>query len=219
MNLRWSFPPDEHSVQLSQIGLRLIDDLTGEAPIGEVGCTLFVEDAPGQWRKTDLVPIRSDSGILAFPGLGRVRDVNGQPTRRYRAEIAAQYYRPFYPPPQTAIAFDIHPYDDADPPPVPSSLRDVALVPATNYPFQTHLRVLRGQVRNAAGPVADAEVSRSNTERVLSDEQGFYALPLRFTADNTPVAIDAIDNTHTQNGQIVIMLPADLGQNKVITIA
>jgi hypothetical protein len=218
VSLTWSFPADERSLQLSQIGLRLIDDLTGKDPIGEIGCALSVEDVPGQWRKTDITPVRSESGILTFPGLGRVRDVSGQPVRHYRAEISARYYRPFYNAPQTGIEFDIHPFNDGHPPPLPPALRDVALMPATNYPFQTHLRVLRGQVRNAFGAVVDAEVSRSNTERVLSDELGFYALPLRFTPNNTPVAIDATNHVTSEQGQIVITLPADLGQNKVITI-
>jgi len=219
MSQPWRFPTDERSLQLSQIGLRLVDDLSGGDPIGQIACTLFAEDMPGQWRKTDVTAVRSASGFLAFPGLGRVRDVATQPVRHYRAVLAAQYYRPYYLSKTAGIEFDIVPYNDANPPAVPSSLRDVPLVPAANYPFQTHLRVLRGQVRNLAGPVANAEVSRSVTERVLSDEQGFYALPLRFTPDGVAVPIDATNHITGEQGQISITLPADLGQNKVITIA
>ena len=67
--------------------------------------------------------------------------------------------------------------------------------------------------------MVNAEVSRGNTERVLSDEQGSYALPLRLTPDNTPVAIDAVDHISGEHGQITVTLPADLGGSKLIVIA
>jgi hypothetical protein len=217
--MQWPMSPGERSLQCSPVALRLIDDLTGQGPIGKTDCVLFIEDAPGQWRKTGLRPLRNAGGFLIFPGLGRSREVAGQPPRRYRAEISAEFYRPFYPGPMDGVEFDAPPFNDDNPPAQPPSLRDVLLVPATNYPFAPHLRVLRGQVRNAAGPTVNAEVSRGNTERVLTDEKGSYALPLRLTPNNTAVAIDAIDHTTGENGQISITLPADLGGNKVIVIA
>jgi hypothetical protein len=219
MTMQWLTSPGEHLLQSSPVGLRLIDDLTGQGPIGETDCVLFIEDAPGQWRATEVRPSRNAGGFLIFPGLGRSRDVAGKPPRRYRAEITAQFYRPFYPNHQTGIEFDVHPFNDDNPPAQPPSLLDVPLVPAPNYPFATHLRVLRGQVRNAAGLVVNAEVSRGNTERVLTDERGSYALPLRLTPNNVPVAIDAVDPRTAENGQITITLPADLDSNKIILIA
>jgi hypothetical protein len=218
MTPHWRLSARERSLQLSPIGLRLIDDLTGQGPIGETGCTLFIEDAPGLWRKTDLRPSRSAGGFLIFPGLGRSREVAGQPPRRFRAEITAQFYRPFYPNQQPGIEFDVHPFNDESPPAQPPTLRDVHLVPAPSYPFPTHLRVLRGEVRGTTGPAVNAEVSLGNTERVLTDAKGSYALPLRLVPNNTPVPIDAIDHGTGETGQINVTLPADLGINKVIVV-
>jgi hypothetical protein len=65
----------------------------------------------------------------------------------------------------------------------------------------------------------NAEVARGNTERVLTDESGSYALPLRLTPNNVPVVIDAVDHHSGENGQITITLPADLGTDNVILIA
>jgi hypothetical protein len=217
--MQWRMSPGGRSLQFSPVGLRLIDDVTGRGPIGKTDCVLFIEDAPGQWRKTELRPARSAGGFLTFPGLGRSREVTGQPPRHYRAEVSAEFYRPFYPGPADGIEFDAPPFNDDNAPAQPPSLRDVLLVPAPNYPFAPHLRVLRGQVRSATGPAVNAEVSRGNTERVLTDEKGSYALPLRLTPNNTPVAIDAVDHTTGEHGQIIITLPADLGGDKVIVIA
>src|SRR3954447_4460081 len=102
ITMRWVTLPGERSLQSSPVGLRLIDDLTGQGPIGKTGCVLYIEDAAGQWRKTELRPARSAGGFLIFPGLGRSRDVIGPP-RRYRAEITAQFYRPFYPGPVDGV--------------------------------------------------------------------------------------------------------------------
>jgi hypothetical protein len=55
--------------------------------------------------------------------------------------------------------------------------------------------------------VVDAEVRRSHTERVVSGAQGAFALPLRWTPDGVPVAIDAIDYRTEQMGTIHITLP------------
>jgi hypothetical protein len=219
MTMQWRSSGSERSLQVSPIGLRLIDDLTGQGPIGETGCVLSIEDQSGQWRKTDLRAARNAGGFLIFPGLGRSREVAGQPPRRYRAEITAAFYRPFYPNQQNGIEFDVYPFNDDNPPAQGPTLRDVLLMPAPNYPFPPHLRVLRGEVRGAAGPAVNAEVSRGMTERVLTDAKGSYALPLRLTPNNTPVAIDAIDHSTGETGQINVTLPADLGINKVIVIA
>jgi hypothetical protein len=215
-------PADSIRRMYSPIGLRLIDELTSDAPLGKVICSLFVEDAPGQWRLTDVLPVQSLGGVLTFPGLGRSAVVAGEPPRRYRAAVEAEFYIPFYARQSDGIEFDAFPFNDENPPAkLPEVPQTVFLVPAQNYPFPPYLRVLRGQVRDAAGPVANVEVTRGITERVLSDGQGVYALPLRFSPNKGPVTIDANDHRANPNrhGQITVTLPADLGKFNLITIS
>jgi hypothetical protein len=218
--MQWLMSPGERSLQFSPVGLRLIDDVTSKGPLGKTDCELFIEDAPGQWRKTELRPARSAGGFLTFPGLGRSREVAGQPPRRYRAMITAEFYRPFYVTPNGGIEFDAHPYNDDQPPAQPPALLTVVLVPTANYPFQPQLRVLRGQVFDGAVAVPNAEVSNNNNERVLTDERGCYALPFRAnTQNNVQLHIAADDHLTGKHGEINVTLPADLGKNHPISIA
>ena len=68
-----------------QIGLRLIDELTGRGPLGRVSSNLFIENGAGGWRKTNIKPVLTSRGVLAFTRLeSPVSLVVGQPARRYR---------------------------------------------------------------------------------------------------------------------------------------
>jgi hypothetical protein len=240
---RWSILPGERIELYSPIGLRLIDDFTAGPPLGWVRAQLELRDDSGAWRVTNVDTTRTLSGILAYPGLERRAEVVGKLPRRYRVKLEAEFYRPFYrmipagpvlgPPhyQETAdgIEFDAFPYNDANPPtdytvnpPVEIKLqvRDVMLVPAVNYPFPTHVRVLRGKVVDATDtPVVDAEVRRSNTERGSSGEQGAFALPLRWLPNGISVPIDAIDHHTGQTGTINITLPQALGSSQTITVS
>lgn len=221
MTMQWPMSPVERSLMLSPVGLRLIDDVTSREPLGKTGCVLFVEDPPGQWRKTDLRPPRSAGGFFIFPGLGRSREVTGQPSRRYRAMVTAEFYRPFYPTLDGGVEFDVFPYNDDQPPAQPPQPLSLVLVPATNYPFPAHLRVLRGHVLDAAGgPVSNAEVSHNVNERVLTGEDGAYALPFRAnTQNNIQLHILAEDHVNSEHGEIAVTLPADLGIQHDISIS
>jgi hypothetical protein len=240
---RRSILPGERRELYSPIGLRLIDDFTGGPPIGWVRAQLELRDDSGGWRSTNVKATRTLSGILVYPGLERRAEVIGKLPRRYRVKLEAEFYRPIYrmipagpvlgPPHYQATAdgieFDAFPYNDAYPPtdytvnpPIEVTLqaRDVMLVPAVNYPFPTHLRVLRGKVVNATNkPVIDAEVRRSNTERGLSDEQGFFALTLRWVLNGVSIAIDAIDHRTGRMGTIDITLPQALDRSQTITVS
>jgi hypothetical protein len=115
----------------SPIGLRLIDAFTGAAPIGQIRPFLDVSDGSGGWRPTEIKAVRTPSHVLIYPGLERRAEVIGQPPRRYRVQIEAEGYRPFYrmtlegrrfngPPfyreTATGIEFDAFPYNDMTPP-------------------------------------------------------------------------------------------------------
>jgi hypothetical protein len=239
---KWRLLPGEPIELYSPVGLRLIDDFTGGPPVGWVRAQLALRDGSDGWQATDIKTRSTMSGILAYPGLERHADVVGQLPRRYRVQLEAEFYRPVYRlipagpvlgPPyyrETAdgIEFEAFPYNDAYPPTdytvnppqaITLQAREVELAPAVNYPFPTHVRILRGNVVDANNqPVVDAEVRRGNIERVSSGEHGAFALPLRWTPKDASVSIDAIDHHTGRTGSITITLPQALGRSQTITV-
>ena len=128
--IQWSKLPGERIELYSPIGLRLIDDLTGEPPLGWVRAQLELRDGSGGWRSIDIDARRTPSGMLGYPGLERHTEVVGKLPRRYRVTLAAELYRPayrmipagpvlgppFYQETADGIEFDAFPYNDAYPP-------------------------------------------------------------------------------------------------------
>lgn len=224
----WRILPDERTELYSPTGLRLIDGFTGLAPFGWVRPSLDVSDGGGVWRSTEIKAVRTLSNVLIYPGLERRADVVGQPPRQYRVRLKAEFYRPWYHlvPGGTfdGIEFDAFPYNDTNSPQViTANALDVTLAPAANYPFPTHVLVLRGIVVDPSqNPVVDAEVNWKNKEQVLTDERGEFGLPLRLTAENErtdPQDIDATDHRTVRTGTIPIQLPQALRSSQRITIS
>jgi hypothetical protein len=219
---RWRALLGEEVELYSPIGLRLLDEITGAAPIGWTRAELDVQDGAA-WRTTDIESARSGSGIVAYPGLGRQREVAAQPPRHYRVRISAEFYRPLYRATTDAIEFDAYPYNDANAPadvvPAPQPM-DVTLAPAANYPFGSNVPVLRGIVTDqvTGAPVRDVEVMVRNLELVLTDDDGLFALPMRFTPPNVPTPIDAMDLRSGRVGNITVTLPAALHQSQTIAV-
>ena len=206
----------------SPIGFRLIDDLTAAAPLGRVTCVLDARTDAGTWVPSGVPAARSASGIVIFPGLGRTarRGLSGAPPRRFRARFAAEFYIPLYAALQEGLEFDAPPYNDEEPPPGLTGIPQVVvLVPAPNHPFPPELRVLRGAVRDAAGPVAHTEVSRGNVDRVLTDTNGEFALPLRLPPRRGAITVDATDHRTGRAGQLVLTLPAALDHSQLIALS
>lgn len=215
----WQELRSEHGRLFSPIGLRMVDDLTGKSPQGRMRVWLDRQVSPGVWAPTDLVAVYTPSGTIAWPGLGRLREPASASPRRYRARLVAQRYRPAYLETADGVEFDAPPWDDDnDPNPVTRGSTDLYLLPAPTYDFATWVRVLRGFVQDAQGaPVANVKVHLSNTERVLSDERGVFALPLRWATNGQ--LIDAVDSRGGRSGQRALGLPADLQASVTITIA
>ena len=200
----------------AQVGVRLVDDLTSAPPIGRTQVFLDIDDN-GTWRDAMTSSIVNPGGVYAWVNLEQRDEVVGQPTRKYRVRVRAQYYRPIYSLPGGEL-FDVHPWNDSNPPASVNKLKDIQLVPAANYSFPPHLPVIRGVVTDATGTtVVDATVSQSNKSRVLTDERGVFAIPLRQAAPGVAIAIDAVKNT--MSGTINVTLPDDLGKNQPIPIA
>lgn len=214
----WRELPSEHIALFSPVGLRLVDDFTGRAPLGPVSARLDRQVSPGVWEPTAIEPVLTPSSILTWPGLGRDSEPSSAPTRRYRARVEAAQYRPDYLQSVDGREFDAPPWDDVhDPVPVTMGPQDVYLYPATGYGFPTWVRVLRGFVEDATGgPVANVLVRQAAAERALTDERGTFALPLRWASSG--LVVDAVDVRTGRSGSHVLNLPSDLQTSVTITI-
>lgn len=210
----------ESAMLYSPVGLRLLDEFTGKGPLGRVVAFLDWQDDSGAWQATGRAPVMTPGGVLTYPGLERRRLAAGAPSRRYRVRLEAELYRAFYRAQFDGREFDAFPFNDTTPPSTLAAMpQDELLVPSSAYPFPTHVRVLRGAVVDAAGvPVADVIVSQGGLERVLTDERGTFALPLRWAQEGAPLPVDAIDQRTGRTGMKSVTLPQDLGKNQEITI-
>jgi hypothetical protein len=215
----WRELRPEHIALYSPIGLRLVDDFTGEAPLGRVSSRLDLQVAVGVWAPTDILTVRTPSSMLVWPGLGREWEPASAPTRRYRVRIDAERYRPSYLQNADGIEFNAPPWnDDNSPTPITLGAQDLYLFPSTSYDFPPWVRVLRGVVEDMTGnPVTNVLVHQAAAEHVLTDERGTFSLPLRWTTSGLPV--DAVDVRTGRAGSHTLNLPADLLGNVTITIA
>jgi len=214
----WHEVPSERSSIYSPLGLRLVDELTGRAPLGRVTARLELRTAPATWAATSLAAVLTPSNVFVWPGLGKQRDPLSATPRRYRARIDAELYRPAYLETVDGLEFDAPPWDD-DHAPVPTTRgpTDLYLLPAAAYPFPTWVRVVHGKVEDGGGDaVANVLVSQGTAEKVLTDERGAFSLPLRWAANG--VLIDALDARGGRAGSHVLNLPTDLNSSVVITI-
>ena len=217
---QWANTLLESSTLYSPIGLRLIDDLTGGSPLGTVVATLDITDLSGGWRETDVHAVNTPSAIVTYPGLEYHGDVTGLPARQYRVRLISDLYIPYYQINADGIVFTAYPYNDSNPPAVVTqSATDIPLFPAPNYPFASHIPVLRGVVVDAGNQrVTYAYVTQAHTERAVTDGHGNFALPLRWVAPNTATPIDATDPRTGRSGTISIQLPAALNSSLTISI-
>lgn len=215
----WNLTIDHGSVVYSPVGLRLLDDLTNLPPFGNLQAILDIKDASGNWQQTSILPAMSSDAVLTYPGLERHAIVTGLPARDYRVRLIADYYIPYYRINTDGIVFTAYPFNDENPPAAFAKVpADTVLLPAKNYPFPPNVPVLRGVVVDATGKaVQDAAVTQGNTERVVTDEKGRFALPLRWVVPNTNTPIDASSRS-AQTGSITIQIPADLGKSQTISI-
>jgi hypothetical protein len=220
----WRVQTGERSELYSPIGLRLLDEMTGDRPIGRVEALLDVRDG-AVWRPTGIPAVRTPGGVVAYPGLERRADVTGPP-RRYRVRLTADFYRPFYPPRAfDGFRFIAFPWNDTNPPRrIVRMPQDVKLAPSAAYPFPPFVPVLRGRVVDTAGRlVADAEVrfvqGSQVLARVLSDDRGELALPLQLAAFGTRLTIEAEHRPSGLQGILHVLLPRDLGKSQTITIS
>ena len=227
----------ESSVLYSPAWLIPVDILTGIAPIVTPRAALDLL-AGGQWAPTGREPVVGPSGVISYPGLGRVRDPLTAQTRHYRARFDADpydpirpdIYLPLYRSQLDGLEFDASPYDDVNPPMSEATPTIVELSPTIAYTFPWDVPVLRGATVAAdATPVADVLVEASlaipqapqpRIERTITDRRGAFVLPLRWARTDIDTVVTATDQRSAvpRQGSISVRYPTGLPGNHLIEI-
>jgi hypothetical protein len=194
-----------------------------------------------RWVSTGRPAVRTPSGAIAYPGLGRRREPAAAEPDLYRTRFAATGYRPLYPPDdpdafdatQVGKEFLAYPYGDTLPPQIPARPEAVSLLPDTAYPYPPGTRVVRGLVRwaGSGAPVDNALVASTGVtpegtgwrERTLTDAIGAFRLPLRWAGDRSGPQGEQFRLTAIQRpgltGALAIRLPDDPARTYVIEIS
>jgi hypothetical protein len=212
---------EETTLQCSPLGLQVIDSFFNSAPVAIF--EVFIDRFDGtRWRVTTLKPMRTPSGIITLPGLGRRPVVlPGDPPEHYRLRVESESYIPSYRRQHDGYEFLVPPYNDTNPPAIPNAnIGLLSLDPSAAYPYPADVRVLRGTVTEANGtPIRDATaIYAVGQVEAMTDENGHFALGLR----RAPLAGQiAIDVHHDRTGRVRTMnlaLPAALQSNQVIVL-
>lgn len=221
------FPLVEATELYTPIAVKLIDAVTGSAPLAPVKTFLELRDSAGAWIPQKRNPVPTPGGLLTFPGLGRRGHASGVSPEKYRLRFESDIYQPDYlgkPLSLEGIEFDSFPYNDDTPPAVfATSVTDVVLHPSPRYPFLPSTPILRGFVvrQGTTNRVAAALVAEALHDRTITDKTGEFALALRQVKPNIATSIDVTDflSTPNETGITVILLPAALGISHTIGIA
>ncbi|CAL9609871.1 carboxypeptidase regulatory-like domain-containing protein [Streptomyces sp. NPDC052644] len=224
----WLVPYDEHTRRVRTTGV-------------EVRLERF-DDGDGGWLPLDDAAVRTPSGALAFPGLGRRARPRAAPPELHRVRFAAAGRLPLYPADGepfradlAGVEFLVHPHDDTHPPALPAEPRLVRLLPAPSYPYPPRVRTVHGVVVDADGgaPVANALVEAEGRtsrdlapwhERTLCDAGGAFRLALRWEGEKADE--NATEETFRlraterpgRTGALVVRLPRDAARRHVIEI-
>ncbi len=188
------------------LGVQLVDEyasvLAVNLEVPPLGWTTIEIDADegGVWRALDpetLVTARTPAGVVWYPWLEHHRDARGMAPRNYRVRVAAEHYVPRYSYDSDGVVVAVAPFDDVNPPAfVPVAPTKIGLLPTASYPFAPDVPVLRGVVVDLAlAPVPKALVTwidaTVQTDAVLTDEDGEFALPMRRAPLDTPIDVHA----------------------------
>jgi hypothetical protein len=224
----WVLPFDEFRQRPKAVGIGVeLDRWTGAA-----------------WVPTDVRPVVTHGGAVAYPGLGRRREPATAPPQRYRARFCAPGYRAVYAPDgepfdatRVGREFLAHPYNDDHPPTVLAVPEILRLLPDATFEYPPGTRLVRGTVRRAGSgaPVAGALVEASGhttpdqqqwRERAMADDSGAFRLSLRWMgrpAANPEDTSESFTLTATErprrSGTVDIRLPEDLDRAHVIEIS
>lgn len=237
----------EHRVLYAAAWFLPYDEFRGR-PVGS-GFTVALDRWDGAaWVPTGTAAVRTPSGSITYPGLGRRLDPASAEPDLYRARFDSAEYRPLYQLADAQDPFDgtqigkeflAYPWGDDQPPQIPAPPELVPLLPGPAFPYPPGTRVVRGHVRwgGSGAPVdnalvqAEGETVLEHTawrERCLTDATGAFRLALRWAGVpvQTPQPVTGPEDyrlTATQrpghSGELTIRLPDGLDQSHVIEIS
>lgn len=202
----------------SPLWLRLVDAFTGGPPQGPVAVRLELRRG-ADWEPLSWPHHLTGGGDLGFVGLGRS---GHEPARTFdvRVTVTTPRTQPATTAGDDRVTATLSTWSEASPPiPVPTR---VTFFPTTDYSFGANVPVLTGRVVDAAGdPVDRAEVSVTETvrgsplaERTLADTDGWFRLPVRWSAGATQVDV----TSGALTGSFALTIPDDLAAVARITV-
>jgi hypothetical protein len=210
----------DHSLLCSPIGLQVVDSFLGAMPLAAYRAAVDVA-VGNAWLETPLKPVRTPSGMLTLPGLGRRRDPAGNPAQqRYRVRVDSGEYIPEYRRTADGFEFLVSPYDESNALPIASTTVGVlALNPSPNYLYPGGVRVIHGRVRETnLSPARDAVIEFQGLDRAMTDERGEFAFGLRRAPASGPVVIDVHHDRTGRSQSFTLQLPAALRANQDLTL-
>ncbi|GLY05325.1 MULTISPECIES: hypothetical protein [Actinoplanes] len=241
----WRPLPGEQRLLVSPAWFVLVDDHRGRAyDSGPLVVRLDRWDGR-DWTPDPARAVRTPSGVVAYPGLGRRREpANAEPVL-HRVRLEAPGYRVLYTPDDhlDRFAADVigreflaYPFDDVTPPEVTAEPEVVRLLPGVAYPYTPGTRVIAGLVRRAGSgePLAGVLVTAEGRtdpeglpwrERTLTGESGAFRLALRWAGESatTTPAAELFQLTAAERpgrtGRLTVRLPDERDRVHVIEIS
>jgi len=190
-----------------------------------------------RWLPTDVKPVVTPSGVIAYPGLGRRREPWTAEPELYRTRITATGLLPLYAADDEQFdaakvgrEFLAYPFDDEHPPRIAAEPDTVRLLPGPAFEYPPGTSLVHGVVRRAGNgsPVANALVEASGVvdgglqiwrERALCDETGAYRLSLRWLTGTPELVTVMATERPGRTGRVEIRLPDDAALSHPIEIS
>lgn len=148
------YPGDVRSLNLS-FAVMLIDDYTGERPVGRIQVEI---------KEIDRRALKNSSGYYFFTGLE---------TGKYNVSINPELYFP------EEIIVDMSTFSDPKNPVIEVNGKpEVALKPNPRYPFPVSSTLVRGRIESGSGkPVASLKVGvKGKSIENITDKRGEFVL-------------------------------------------
>jgi Carboxypeptidase regulatory-like domain len=217
-----SWPPliVERRTVASPIWIRLRDAFTGAPPRGPLSVTLE-RRVDATWTPFEHRHQLSPSGDLAFVNLGRSHDPATVGSFDVRITVGCPGMIAEAANGDPAVTTTVHAWAP-DAPAAPAQPVVLSFFPSPAYAYPAGLPLLAGRVIDADdAPVYRARVSSTVTvmgtdltEEVRTDVDGYFRLPLRWSAGATDVKAAHLGRTAVTT----ISVPADLSTTQQLTL-
>lgn len=207
--IRFTPYPEERSALHAQVAVQLRDEFTGQQPQGRIDvCVLEAETE----REVDVRPRVSSMGIWSFPGLGNYVSRETE----FSVRIDCEYYDSL-----EVKKFTVIPYRNDEGLSVghDPGFRTIRLRPNQKYPYPTHVPTIRGRVWDSNDvPAVGVSVDYGIAEFTKTDEDGFFALPIRWLAagvwPTSEIALATASKSDPSGRHGILVVSATVGLTK-----